>query len=200
MARVGLADKSDAYPDKLSGGQQQRIALARALVYRPSVLLMDEPLGALDRKLRDQMKFEIKAIQQRLGVTVVYVTHDQVEAMTLADKIVVLEGGIVQQIGAPMELYKKPANKFVAGFIGSPKMNFLEVEVVNVNGGLTERQWEEAVAQNAWVKTTRHRIAAPGAHIVRLWMIDPGLMFQRIHLVRPGTKLGYLGPTESPRR
>ncbi|MFC3727258.1 ABC transporter ATP-binding protein [Neoaquamicrobium sediminum] len=122
-------------PSQLSGGQRQRVAIGRAIVRKPSVFLFDEPLSNLDAALRMDMRMEIARLHKELGATMIYVTHDQVEAMTLADKIVVLEGGVVQQIGAPIELYKKPANKFVAGFIGSPRMNFLDVRVTGVAGG-----------------------------------------------------------------
>ncbi|MGB3386352.1 MAG: sn-glycerol-3-phosphate ABC transporter ATP-binding protein UgpC, partial [Pseudaminobacter sp.] len=117
----------DRKPSQLSGGQRQRVAIGRAIVRKPGVFLFDEPLSNLDAALRMEMRMEIAKLHKELGATMIYVTHDQVEAMTLADKIVVLEGGVVQQIGSPIELYKKPANKFVAGFIGSPKMNFLKV-------------------------------------------------------------------------
>jgi multiple sugar transport system ATP-binding protein len=113
-------------PAQLSGGQRQRVAMGRAIVRDPKVFLFDEPLSNLDAKLRVQMRGEIKALHERLGSTIVYVTHDQIEAMTMADKIVVLHGGHVEQVGAPLELYDRPANTFVAGFIGSPSMNFLE--------------------------------------------------------------------------
>jgi multiple sugar transport system ATP-binding protein len=125
----------DRKPAQLSGGQRQRVAIGRAIVRKPSVFLFDEPLSNLDAALRLDMRMEIARLHKDLGVTMIYVTHDQVEAMTLADKIVVLDGGVVQQIGPPIELYMKPANKFVAGFIGSPKMNFLEVTVTEVTGG-----------------------------------------------------------------
>ena len=122
-------------PAQLSGGQRQRVAIGRAIVRKPSVFLFDEPLSNLDAALRMDMRMEIARLHKELGATMIYVTHDQVEAMTLADKIVVLDAGRVQQIGAPIELYKKPANRFVAGFIGSPKMNFLDVRVAAVSGG-----------------------------------------------------------------
>ncbi|PWJ82425.1 multiple sugar transport system ATP-binding protein [Pseudaminobacter salicylatoxidans] len=124
----------DRKPSQLSGGQRQRVAIGRAIIRKPAVFLFDEPLSNLDAALRMDMRMEIAKLHKELGATMIYVTHDQVEAMTLADKIVVLEGGVVQQIGAPIELYKKPANKFVAGFIGSPKMNFLNVKVTAVSG------------------------------------------------------------------
>jgi len=126
---LGLGTLLDRYPRQLSGGQRQRVAMGRAIVRDPQVFLFDEPLSNLDAKLRVQMRAEIKELHQRLGTTIVYVTHDQIEAMTMADKIVVMNGGNIEQIGAPLELYDRPANVFVAGFIGSPSMNFLSGHV-----------------------------------------------------------------------
>ncbi len=122
---LGLGELLHRYPRQLSGGQRQRVAMGRAIVRQPQVFLFDEPLSNLDAKLRVQMRAEIKELHQRLKVTTVYVTHDQIEAMTMADKIVVMNGGNIEQIGAPLELYDRPANLFVAGFIGSPAMNLL---------------------------------------------------------------------------
>ncbi|KKB85933.1 sugar ABC transporter ATP-binding protein [Devosia limi DSM 17137] len=122
---LGLKPYLDRFPRQLSGGQRQRVAMGRAIVRNPQVFLFDEPLSNLDAKLRVVMRGEIKSLHQRLGVTTVYVTHDQVEAMTMADKIVVMNAGRVEQIGAPLDLYDRPANQFVAGFIGSPAMNFI---------------------------------------------------------------------------
>ncbi len=119
----------DRYPRQLSGGQRQRVAMGRAIVRDPQVFLFDEPLSNLDAKLRVQMRTEIKELHQRLKTTTIYVTHDQVEAMTMADKIVVMQAGKVEQIGAPLELFDRPANVFVAGFIGSPSMNILKGKV-----------------------------------------------------------------------
>jgi len=119
----------DRKPRQLSGGQRQRVAMGRAIVRDPQVFLFDEPLSNLDAKLRVQMRLEIRKLQQRLGVTSIYVTHDQVEAMTLGDRLMVLNGGYVEQFGTPIQLYDQPASMFVAGFIGSPAMNFLNVEV-----------------------------------------------------------------------
>ncbi len=127
---LGLGALLDRYPRQLSGGQRQRVAMGRAIVRDPLVFLFDEPLSNLDAKLRVNMRAEIKDLHQRLRTTTVYVTHDQVEAMTMADKIVVMQGGRVEQTGAPLELYDYPANRFVAGFIGSPAMNFLDGTVV----------------------------------------------------------------------
>jgi lactose/L-arabinose transport system ATP-binding protein len=122
-------------PRQLSGGQRQRVAIGRAIVRQPQVFLFDEPLSNLDAELRVQMRVEISRLHKELGTTMIYVTHDQVEAMTLADRIVVLNAGRVEQIGAPLELYESPASRFVAGFVGSPKMNFMAGEVVESGPG-----------------------------------------------------------------
>ena len=122
---LGLAGLLDRYPRQLSGGQRQRVAMGRAIVRDPQVFLFDEPLSNLDAKLRVQTRAELKDLHQRLRTTTIYVTHDQIEAMTMADKIVVMNGGRVEQTGSPLELYDRPANQFVAGFIGSPAMNFI---------------------------------------------------------------------------
>jgi multiple sugar transport system ATP-binding protein len=124
-ADLGLTDYLGRFPRELSGGQRQRVAMGRAIVREPQVFLFDEPLSNLDAKLRVQMRGEIRELQQRLGTTTIFVTHDQVEAMTMADTIVVLNAGRIEQVGAPLELYDRPANLFVAGFIGSPAMNLL---------------------------------------------------------------------------
>lgn len=124
---VHLDEYGSRYPHQLSGGQQQRVALARALVMRPGLLLLDEPLSNLDAKLRKSMRFEISSIQKELGITVIYVTHDQSEAMTMSDRVVVMSRGVIQQIGTPYEIYRNPANKMVADFIGL--VNFVEGEV-----------------------------------------------------------------------
>ncbi|KKB13345.1 sugar ABC transporter ATP-binding protein [Devosia geojensis] len=137
---LGLAYLLDRYPRQLSGGQRQRVAMGRAIVRNPQVFLFDEPLSNLDAKLRVVMRGEIKGLHQRLGVTTVYVTHDQVEAMTMADRIVVMNAGKVEQVGAPLELYDRPANLFVAGFIGSPAMNMISGEITQggfAAGGVT---------------------------------------------------------------
>ncbi len=126
---LGLQDLLQRYPKELSGGQRQRVAMGRAIVRDPSVFLFDEPLSNLDAKLRVQMRSEIKSLHQRLETTTVYVTHDQIEAMTMADQIVVMNHGRIEQMGAPLELYDRPVNLFVAGFIGSPAMNFIAGKV-----------------------------------------------------------------------
>jgi multiple sugar transport system ATP-binding protein len=133
---LGLEPYLDRYPRQLSGGQRQRVAMGRSIVRAPQVFLFDEPLSNLDAKLRVQMRAEIKDLHHRLKTTTIYVTHDQIEAMTLADKIVVLRDGVVEQIGTPLDLYDLPANLFVAGFIGSPSMNILEGEIVQNGSGL----------------------------------------------------------------
>ncbi len=138
---LGIEELLKRKPRQLSGGQRQRVALGRAIVRHPQVFLFDEPLSNLDAKLRVQMRVELKKLHQRLGTTAVYVTHDQVEAMTLGDRVVVMKDGWVQQVGEPLELYNQPANKFVAGFIGSPAMNFSTVT-------LTEREGRLAAVNN----------------------------------------------------
>ena len=140
---LGLTKLLGRYPKELSGGQRQRVAMGRAIVRDPKVFLFDEPLSNLDAKLRVAMRAEIKELHQRLRTTTVYVTHDQIEAMTMADKIVVMRDGIVEQIGAPLDLYDKPGNIFVAGFIGSPAMNLLEGRI---EGGNLRHQGRPAPA------------------------------------------------------
>lgn len=131
---VQLGSFSDRFPHELSGGQQQRVAVARALIFGPPVILMDEPLGALDKKLRESMQFEIKRLQESLGTTVVYVTHDQEEALTMSDRVVVMREGRVEQIGRPNELYTNPRTAFVADFVGS--INFIAATVVSAGAGI----------------------------------------------------------------
>jgi spermidine/putrescine ABC transporter ATP-binding subunit len=128
---VKLGAQADRYPRQLSGGQQQRVALARSIVVKPAVLLLDEPLGALDKMLREEMQVELRSLQQRLGITAVFVTHDQEEALTLSDRIAVMRGGVIEQIGAPREIYDRPRSEFVAGFLGAS--NFLDGRVVAMN-------------------------------------------------------------------
>jgi multiple sugar transport system ATP-binding protein len=133
---LGLTPYLHRYPRALSGGQRQRVAMGRAIVRDPQVFLFDEPLSNLDAKLRVQMRTEIRELHQRLGTTTVYVTHDQIEAMTMADKIVVMQKGHIEQMGSPLEVYDRPANLFVAGFIGSPSMNFLDGVVRHRDGAV----------------------------------------------------------------
>jgi len=133
---LGMQDYLKRKPRQLSGGQRQRVALGRAIVRHPQVFLFDEPLSNLDAKLRVQMRVELKKLHSRLSTTAIYVTHDQVEAMTLGDRVVVMKDGMVQQVGEPLELYNAPINRFVAGFIGSPGMNFATVRMSGAKDGL----------------------------------------------------------------
>lgn len=134
-AILNLHSYLDRYPRELSGGQRQRVAMGRAIVRDPSVFLFDEPLSNLDAQLRVQMRTEIKALHQRLKSTVIYVTHDQIEAMTMADRIVVMSQGKILQVGTPLDLYDRPANKFVAGFLGSPSMSFISGQIIRGDAG-----------------------------------------------------------------
>ncbi|WP_420586700.1 ABC transporter ATP-binding protein [Ruegeria sp.] len=134
---LNLTDYLDRRPGQLSGGQRQRVAIGRAIVREPAAFLFDEPLSNLDAALRVGMRLEISELHERLATTMIYVTHDQVEAMTMADKIVVLQAGVIEQVGSPLELYRTPRNLFVAGFIGSPKMNFIEGEEAAKHGAHT---------------------------------------------------------------
>jgi multiple sugar transport system ATP-binding protein len=178
---LGLGQLLHRYPRQLSGGQRQRVAMGRAIVRNPQVFLFDEPLSNLDAKLRVQMRAEIKELHQRLKVTTVYVTHDQIEAMTMADKIVVMNHGHIEQAGAPLELYDRPANLFVAGFIGSPAMNMLEGRVDGgafVDAGGTR-----------WPMPPGHG-AAQGAEVVygvrpEHLRLDPAGVAARVHVVEP---------------
>jgi lactose/L-arabinose transport system ATP-binding protein len=170
QARVAEAAKSlqldkllDRKPSQLSGGQRQRVAIGRSIVRKPQVFLFDEPLSNLDAELRVHMRIEIARLHKRLGATMIYVTHDQVEAMTLADKIVVLQGGIVEQVGRPLDLYDNPDNKFVAGFIGSPKMNFLAARVVSAEGQVARVQVDGETGTLAYPLTGA--VPAPGTAV-----------------------------------
>jgi multiple sugar transport system ATP-binding protein len=152
---LGIQELLKRKPRQLSGGQRQRVALGRAIVRHPEVFLFDEPLSNLDAKLRVQMRVELKKLHERIGTTAIYVTHDQVEAMTLGDRVVVMRDGRVQQVGDPMELYNQPANRFVAGFIGSPAMNFAPVRIAANNGSL-------------WAESEGLRIRVPAPIVQRL--------------------------------
>src|SRR6201993_1879878 len=152
---LGIQQLLQRKPRQLSGGQPQRLALGRAIVRHPQVFLFDEPLSNLDAKLRVQMRVELKKLHNRLGTTAIYVTHDQVEAMTLGDRVVVMKDGLVQQVGEPLELYNEPANRFVAGFLGSPAMNFATVRVSGSDGSL-------------WVENEGLRVKVPAEIAGRL--------------------------------
>mgnify|MGYP004726222279 CR=1 FL=1 len=170
-AILGITDLLDRKPKQLSGGQRQRVALGRAIVRDPAVFLMDEPLSNLDAKLRVQMRTEITNLYKRLHATIIYVTHDQVEAMTMGTRIVVLKGGVIQQVDSPSELYKHPANMFVAGFIGSPAMNFFH--------GTVEKDGENAVINFAGNKI---RLTPDRARMV----LDAGYLGKKVVMgVRP---------------
>ena len=155
-AILNITDYLDRKPKALSGGQRQRVAIGRAIVREPEVFLFDEPLSNLDAALRVRMRYEFAALHQRLKTTMVYVTHDQIEAMTLADRIVVLNGGVIEQVGAPMDLYEHPCNRFVAEFIGSPKMNMISVTLVEAGP-------KGAVLKTAGGDTLRAAVKAEGA-------------------------------------
>jgi multiple sugar transport system ATP-binding protein len=175
-------------PRQLSGGQRQRVALGRAIVRHPRVFLFDEPLSNLDAKLRVQMRVELKKLHQRLGTTAVYVTHDQVEAMTLGDRVVVMRDGVVQQVGEPLDLYNSPANRFVAGFIGSPAMNFATVTMLDGNGRLT--------AKNAGLE-----LEVPPSHVERLRghvgrEVTIGIRPENLHVATDADPAGLTFPSK----
>jgi ABC-type sugar transport system ATPase subunit len=189
-AKVGAAASSlqldqllDRKPKALSGGQRQRVAIGRAIVRDPQVFLFDEPLSNLDAALRAQMRLELTDLHRKLGTTMVYVTHDQVEAMTMADKIVVLNGGRIEQVGSPMELYNKPATPFVAGFIGSPKMNLFEGEVAARLGCKTYGIRPEHVTlsrdSGTWYGLVRHVEHLGADAIVHIESEDVGTLMAR---------------------
>ena len=160
---LGIQPLLERRPRQLSGGQRQRVALGRAIVRHPRVFLFDEPLSNLDAKLRVQMRVELKRLHVRLETTAIYVTHDQVEAMTLGDRVVVMKDGVVQQVGEPLELYSRPANRFVASFIGSPAMNFADVMISSLNGVL----WAEAPGLRIKVPGKKNESLRPlaGQHV-----------------------------------
>jgi multiple sugar transport system ATP-binding protein len=176
-AILGLQPLLERYPRQLSGGQRQRVAMGRAIVRNPAVFLFDEPLSNLDAKLRVQMRTEIKELHQRLRTTTVYVTHDQMEAMTMADRIVVMRGGVIEQIGTPLELYDRPCNTFVAGFIGSPSMNFLE-------GLMTDEGFRTADGVLLPVNSTNGRAAVLGVRPEAIGL-DPSGLEVDVVLVEP---------------
>jgi mannopine transport system ATP-binding protein len=176
---VQLSGYAERYPNQLSGGQQQRVAVARALAFEPPVLLMDEPLGALDKKLREAMQFEIKRLQERLGATVVYVTHDQDEALTMSDRVAIMSDGRLMQVGTPTELYRQPKTEFVADFIG--RMNFIDGDcldctaeqtvvrlsertVLNLRSAASERtrKYDAGTALRVAIRPERMRLAKRG--------------------------------------
>ncbi|KKB11269.1 hypothetical protein VE25_13175 [Devosia geojensis] len=177
-----IEDYLDRHPAKLSGGQRQRVAIGRAIVREPKIFLFDEPLSNLDAELRVATRVEIAKLHERLGATMIYVTHDQVEAMTMADKIVVLRNGVVEQIGAPLDLYNHPANLFVAGFIGSPRMNLLEGRVIGSRTGEIEIE----IADNV-------RITAPIGPLPDVGKVTLGIRPE--HFARVGAEEAQLALT-----
>ncbi len=173
---LGLAPLLERFPRQLSGGQRQRVAMGRAIVRDPQVFLFDEPLSNLDAKLRVAMRSEIKELHQRLRTTSIYVTHDQIEAMTMADQIVVMHDGRVEQIGSPLELYDRPANRFVAGFIGSPAMNFIEG---------TQKDGAVVAANGARLPLAAAQAANDGRNVVY------GIRPEHLDLAAPGETTGF---------
>ncbi len=177
---LNLADYIDRRPGQLSGGQRQRVAIGRAIVREPAAFLFDEPLSNLDAALRVGMRLEISELHKRLDTTMIYVTHDQVEAMTMADKIVVLHAGVIEQVGSPLELYQSPRNKFVAGFIGSPKMNFIEGAEAQKHGahtiGIRPEHIEVSESEGPWtgvVGVAEHLGSDTFFHIHQTGLADP---------------------------
>jgi multiple sugar transport system ATP-binding protein len=181
-----LGDLLDRKPAQLSGGQRQRVAMGRAIVRQPALFLFDEPLSNLDAKLRVQMRTEIKALHDKVPTTSIYVTHDQIEAMTLADRIVVLNGGRVEQVGTPMELYRRPANIFVAGFIGSPAMNFLSAAAADgPNGQVAVLADGTALPLPALCRASVGRRLTIGIRPENIVLGTTGLFAARVNLVEP---------------
>ena len=174
---LGLRELLARKPRQLSGGQQQRVALGRCIVRNPQAFLFDEPLSNLDAKLRAQMRLELKKLRERVPTTSVYVTHDQVEALTLGDRVVVMRDGWVQQVATPLDIYKSPANKFVAGFIGSPSMNFLPVDIRQANGATY------AEAPNFRVRVLPEKAGALNSHNGRRVIL--GIRPEHIQLAEP---------------
>ncbi|MGE0240736.1 MAG: ABC transporter ATP-binding protein [Parvibaculaceae bacterium] len=182
---LGLAPYLERYPRQLSGGQRQRVAMGRAIVRDPQVFLFDEPLSNLDAKLRVAMRAEVKQLHQRLKTTTIYVTHDQIEAMTMADKIVVMNDGEVEQIGAPLELYDRPRNRFVAGFIGSPAMNFISGRLAGADGALAfEADGGIRLAVDGTITGASGQLVALGVRPEHLVLGDDGIKAQ-VTVVEP---------------
>lgn len=197
---LSLSHLLERRPKELSGGQRQRVAMGRAIVRQPKVFLFDEPLSNLDAQLRGHMRVEIKKLHQQMNNTIVYVTHDQVEAMTLADRIVVLNHGVIQQVGTPLELYDTPANKFVASFIGSPPMNFIEGQTSGEGVSIGDNiqlplnpQWAEQASGREVIYGIRPEnisLASPDAadaHPLQVSLVEPTGLSELIH----GTLYGH---------
>ena len=180
---LDITELLERKPRQLSGGQRQRVAMGRAIVRDPKVFLFDEPLSNLDAKLRVQMRVELKRLHERLETTAIYVTHDQVEAMTLGSRVVVMKDGWVQQVGEPLEIYSRPANKFVAGFIGSPAMNFIPVTIAETNGAI-------------YAEASGLRIKVPAEKAAALNPSEPSIPYQ---LVRAYHQAGMTAAAERAR-
>ncbi|WP_448952070.1 ABC transporter ATP-binding protein [Labrys neptuniae] len=192
-AKLGLEALQDRKPRQLSGGQRQRVAMGRAIVRNPKAFLFDEPLSNLDARLREQMRFEIRKLHRDLGATSIYVTHDQIEAMTMADRIVAMHGGVIQQVGAPLELYDDPANMFVAGFIGSPAMNFLDAQVTQSEGGAVLKVGDTVIATLAGQRLPAKLVV--GIRPERVVLSSEGQVPARVDLIEP-TGLGTVAHLE----
>ncbi|MCK7611812.1 ABC transporter ATP-binding protein [Roseibium sediminicola] len=193
---LNLEDYLDRYPSELSGGQRQRVAIGRAIVRHPKLFLFDEPLSNLDAALRMNTRLEIANLHQQLKTSMIYVTHDQSEAMTLADKIVVLKAGRIEQVGSPMELYNNPANKFVAGFLGSPAMNFLPAGLVSEGDERTlgVRPEDLVLAGDGPLKVTVQHVEQLGGDTNVIARIDDHQITARLfgqHVVQAGTELSF---------
>jgi spermidine/putrescine ABC transporter ATP-binding subunit len=196
LEMMGLADKAGAYPRQLSGGQQQRVALARALVTRPTVLLLDEPLGALDLKMRKRMQGELKKLQRDVGITFIYVTHDQEEALALSDVVVVMDQGVIAQSGRPEEVYRSPASRYVADFIG--ETNLVEGVVIEVRGdAVVVRLGEDAVVRAGRLVGAPPAVGATVTVAVRPEHVDAGVRPLATVNVLSGTvrQRTFLGPS-----
>ena len=179
-------------PDELSGGQKQRVALGRAIVREPDVFLFDEPLSNLDAKLRTTMRTEIQRLQNELDVTAVYVTHDQEEAMTMGDRMAILDGGELQQVGPPKGVYEAPANRFVAGFVGSPAMNFVEAELTDDDGTLTLEDGETISLPADYVEANSSRAVTVGIRPENIRVVDAGGLQTTVEVVEPVGSDNYL--------
>jgi multiple sugar transport system ATP-binding protein len=188
--KLGIEALLDRKPRALSGGQRQRVAMGRAMVREPAVFLFDEPLSNLDARLREQMRYEIRKLQRELGTTSIYVTHDQIEAMTMADRIVAMHEGVAQQIGTPTELYENPSNLFVAGFIGSPAMNFVEVTLQEAGSGVAAMLGDHCLCRLPHSYLLRSdRRAIVGIRPERITLASQAPLSARIELIEP-TGLG----------
>ena len=192
---LGLTELLNRKPSQLSGGQRQRVAMGRAIVRNPDAFLFDEPLSNLDAKLRSEMRDEIKRLHQKVKTTSIYVTHDQIEAMTLADRVVILKGGVIQQIGTPSELYRNPANSFVAGFIGSPSMNFIDatLEQDGDRAVATLQDGTRLTLNNAPVNVGPEiRLGLRPEHLYLATSNEDNSMHGKVHILEPTGAVNHL--------